>query len=72
MKNCATCLHLKRKCDGNCGGCGHRKENESYFKTDEDNCKCLVCYDEDSGKYRYWEENKEIIKLLERGDYDAT
>ena len=61
-KHCATCIHIRRKCDGNCGSCGHGVCTPGAADL---NCKCIVCYDEDSGRYKYWEENKEVTRLLE-------
>ena len=134
MKNCATCINLRRKCNGECGMCEHsvpgenpstasnertsnarpynrggldgtmwassptvvlkninrqKSRNEIFaergrmidasreriaFRYEAPNysaeCKCMVCYDEDSGRYKYWEENKEVTRLLETGDKD--
>lgn len=64
MKNCATCIHIRRKCDGNCEGCRHA----IMHRVDRIGCRCLECHDEDSGKYRYYEENTEITRLLSKNE----
>ena len=90
MKSCATCIHLFRKCDGECETCGHavgegERENGIDNPSGSANhllhkggfeamleqirfggaeCKCMVCYDEDSGRHKYYEENKEITAML--------
>ena len=80
MKSCATCKNLFRKCDGECDVCGHvvgngtleeRTSNARPYEAvleqirfGSAQCKCMVCHDEDSGKYRYYEENEDITALL--------
>ena len=80
LKSCATCKNLFRKCDGECETCGHAVGNGTLeertssarpyeavleqIRFGSAQCKCMVCYDEDSGQYRHWEENAEITSLL--------
>ena len=79
MKCCATCLHLHRKCDGECGKCGHTVEERTsnarpyevlleQIRFGSVECKCMVCHDADSGRYKYYEENKEITAMLGESD----
>ena len=51
----------KRWRDCNKGGVG------VYFGKEEieEKCKCIECYDEDSGKYRYWVGEPELMKYFE-------
>lgn len=37
--------------------------NEGLFF--EEKCKCIECYDEDSGKYKYWVGEPELVKYFE-------
>ena len=82
MKGCGTCIHIKRRCNGECSSCEHRIESGkannpsvSYADTSlytreailcaaEFGCKCLECRDEESGRYKYYEEDKSITELL--------
>ena len=38
-----------------------------YYKEEaaEEKCKCIECYDEDSGKYKYWVGAPELVKYFE-------
>lgn len=60
MKHCGTCIHIRRNCDGNCESCRHGvvKDRENVA------CKCIECFDEESGRYLHYEENKEVTRLL--------
>ena len=39
----------------------------SFYKevAAEEKCKCTECYDEDSGKYKYWVGEPELMKYFE-------
>ncbi len=79
MKNCTTCKFMNFRCKGKCGGCAHKIEDNpsaalrqlplhkgAFYKEEEveEKCKCIECYDEDSGKYRYWEAEPELVKYF--------
>lgn len=34
----------------------------------EEKCKCIECYDEDSGKYKYWVGEPELMKYFENAE----
>ena len=36
-----------------------------YAEAAEEKCKCIECYDEDSGKYKYWVGAPELVKYFE-------
>ena len=65
---------------GECGACVNRVEGNPsrregvetlpykiYYKEEaaEEKCKCIECYDEDSGKYKYWVGAPELVKYFE-------
>lgn len=37
----------------------------------EEKCKCIECYDEDSGKYKYWVGEPELMKYFENAECGA-
>ena len=38
----------------------------AFYKEEvEEKCKCIECYDEDSGKYKYWVGAPELVKYFE-------
>ena len=32
----------------------------------EEKCKCIECYDEDSGKYKYWEADAKLVEYFSK------
>jgi hypothetical protein len=43
----------------------------AFYKDDaliEEKCKCMECYDEDSGKYKYWVGEPELMKYFENAE----
>jgi hypothetical protein len=35
----------------------------------EEKCRCIECYDEDSGKYKYWVGEPELMKYFGNAEY---
>ena len=78
MKNCATCKFMNFRCKGNCGDCVNKVDNPTtagegfgvYLGKEEveEKCKCIECYDEDSGKYKYWVGEPELMKYFENAE----
>lgn len=74
MKNCATCIWHKKACEGECDTCEHKiidkedKKDSFGIVSYGISCKCFYCFSEDSGRFKYWEENKEMTRLLGEGD----
>ena len=79
MKNCATCKFMNYRCKGQCGDCVNRVvDNPSgsashlplhkggFYKEEaaEEKCKCMECYDEDSGKYKYWVGDEKLMQYF--------
>ena len=42
----------------------------AFYKEEEieEKCKCIECYDEDSGKYKYWVGEPELMKYFENAE----
>lgn len=82
LKNCATCKFMNFRCKGECGECANRVVESPaggrskplpysvYYKEEaaEEKCKCIECYDEDSGKYKYWVGAPEMVKYFENAE----
>lgn len=85
LKNCATCKFMNFRCKGECGECvnrvvdnpGRKEQAPSlqykggFYKEEatEEKCKCIECFDEDSGKYKYWEGAPELMKYFGNAEY---
>jgi hypothetical protein len=42
----------------------------AFYKEEEieEKCKCIECYDEDSGKYKYWVGDEKLMQYFENAE----
>ena len=71
IKGCFTCKYRKIKCEGECLNCECAVPQDAItiakrlqYGLTERECKCLVCYDEKSGTYKYYEAENEDNELI--------
>ena len=71
--NCGDCVH--KVADNPSGSASHLPLGKGGFgvylgkEEVEEKCKCIECYDEDSGKYKYWVGEPELMKYFENAEY---
>ncbi|MBQ3021927.1 MAG: hypothetical protein IJD91_01190 [Clostridia bacterium] len=62
VKGCITCAYIMKKCSGDCDRCGRVLDRG----LEESGCKCIECYDEKTGEFRYYEPSEELLSLIGR------